>query len=329
MKSGATMMAEATDQRRASRGGARTTLILGSLLLGLGAASGAEAQEELPPSGDAIPASDIPREETYETTRGMGMGTGARASAVGTSAIAYNPANLSMARLYHAETFAGYGVSDGAWTFGGAIADSTTNRIAAGLSFHGFYGDGDRNYRGFDGRLALGMPLSQAIAIGVSGRYVKLRSRERNANDERVGPELRAFTMDAAIRVTPTEGLHIALLGHNIIRTDSPIAPLLLGGSVSYTIANAFTLASDVFVDLTTMDDESQMVFGFGAEYLVAGQVPLRIGFRREHGRELNQFTAAVGYVDQRVGIDIALRQDIASDSSDTQLLFAFRYHVQ
>ncbi|MEM9069170.1 MAG: hypothetical protein AAGE52_11720 [Myxococcota bacterium] len=289
----------------------------------------AQAQEEIPPTEDAIPDDGFrPREDTYETSRGLAMGAGARASAMGTSAVAYNAANMALARMYHIETFGSYLPNEGAWALGGAVADSVSNKIAAGMSFRGVYGDGNRNYRGYDARLSLGMPLSDSIGIGVSGRYVRLRSRQRNEDGERVGTSLRAFTMDASVRLTAAEGLHIAALGYNLIQTDSPLAPTLLGGSVSYTIANTFTLGVDVFADITSFDD-TEIVVGAGAEFLAGGQVPIRAGFRRDQGRELNQLTLGIGYVDQKVGVDIALRQDVASDTKESSLVMSFRYHVQ
>jgi hypothetical protein len=288
----------------------------------------ASAQTEIPLGGEPVPDDGTrPRESTYETARGLGMGTGTRASAAGTSAIAYNPANLALAPVYHLESFATYIPNDRAWMYGGAVADSVTNRMAAGFSMHGVYGNEDRNYRGFDSRLALSVPFSDAISIGVAGRYVRLRSRTENENGDRVGPGVKAFTLDAGLRVTPVAGLHIALVGSNLIPTDSSLAPMLLGGGVSYSYETLFSIGADVLVDMTSFDGP-ELLIGGGAEVLLGGQVPLRLGFRRDQGRELNQITAAIGYVDQKVGLDVALRQDV-NGPKETQLLFAFRYHVQ
>jgi hypothetical protein len=307
--------------------GARALLVAAALCVG-GIASPAFAQDELPLAGDAIPDDGTrPRESTYETARGLGMGTGTRASASGTSAVAYNPANLALAPVYHLESFAAYIPNDRAWMYGGAVADSVTNKMAAGFSMHGVYGNEDRNYRGFDARLALAVPFSDAISVGVGGRYVRLRSRTENENGDRVGPGVKAFTLDAGIRITPMAGLHIALVGQNLIPTDSSLAPMVLGGGLSYSYEAIFSIGADVLVDLTTFDS-AELLIGGGAEVLIAGQVPLRLGFRRDQGRELNQITAAIGYVDQKVGLDIALRQDV-NGPKETQLLFAFRYHVQ
>jgi hypothetical protein len=307
-------------------------LALGTLLAlavpDLAAPTLASAQTEIPLGGEPVPDDGTrPRESTYETARGLGMGTGTRASAAGTSAIAYNPANLALAPVYHLESFATYIPNDRAWMYGGAVADSVTNRMAAGFSMHGVYGNEDRNYRGFDSRLALSVPFSDAISIGVAGRYVRLRSRTENENGDRVGPGVKAFTLDAGLRVTPVAGLHIALVGSNLIPTDSSLAPMLLGGGVSYSYETLFSIGADVLVDMTSFDGP-ELLIGGGAEVLLGGQVPLRLGFRRDQGRELNQITAAIGYVDQKVGLDVALRQDV-NGPKETQLLFAFRYHVQ
>ena len=273
-----------------------------------------------------------PIEETLETARGLGMGSGARASALGTSAVAYNPANLSLGRLYHVESVVGYVPGEGSWSLGGAVADSVSNRIAAGLSFRGIFGDGNRPYSGYDGRLALGLPLSEAIGVGVSARYIDVDpdgqspcdGTDDTCVDER--PGVSGFTLDTAIRVTPTEGLNIVALGYNLVDRNSALTPTLLGGSVSFGMEE-FSIGADLLVDLTTFDG-AEYLAGAGAEYLVAGQVPLRLGYRHDTGRGLRYVTGAIGYTDNSVGLDLGLRQGINGDK-DTQLVFSFRYHVQ
>ena len=321
------------DATRPLVGGRRLRWGLAALLLmGVGApASSSFAQAtELPGEADLVaPDAEAPREATYETARGLGMGLGGRASAQGTSALAYNPANVGLAQLYHVETMASFVAGDRSWMYGGAIVDSITSKVAAGLSFNGFYGSGDRALRGYDGRLAVGIPISERIGIGATARYVNLQPRRENSDGETIGAGVKAFTLDAALRVSPVEGLHIAALGTNLIRTDSPLAPTLLGGGLSYSFGTVFTAAGDVMVDLTTFD-KAELLFGIGLEYLAAESVPLRLGYRRDQGRSLNQITASIGYVDQKFGIDLALRQDIAHDGgNDSQLLLNLRYHVQ
>ena len=283
------------------------------------------AQDEAPVPGDVVPAGPPPREQTYETARGVGMGGGARASAVGTSAIAYNPANLGLAPVYHIETMLAFIPNARTWLYGGAVADAVSNRVAAGMSFYGYSGNEDRNFSGFDGRLSLGLAITQALGIGISGRYIKLASDEENEEGEQVGGGIRAFTMDAALRLTAFEGLQIAAFGYNLIPTDSGFAPLQVGGAISYSYERTFSINLDMLVDLSTFDDAA-VTLGAGAEYLAANTVPIRIGFRRDWGRDLNQITAALGYVDTKFGVDLGLRQDLGG--GDTTLLLSARYHV-
>ena len=55
-------------------------------------------------TGSADPA-NIPTEDTLETTYGLAMGSGARAGAIGTSALAYNTSNMAAIPTYHVEAF--------------------------------------------------------------------------------------------------------------------------------------------------------------------------------------------------------------------------------
>lgn len=281
----------------------------------------AEAQD--PATTPAAPRPVAPAD--LETPRGMAMGTGARASAISSSATAYNPASLPLGRLYHVEGLFGYEAAFGRWSVGGAVTDSVTNKLAAGASFRGILGGDDAGYTGFDGRLGLGMPLSDAVAIGLSGRYLSVGPGEQDATAPL--PEAEGFTLDAAVRVSPVAGLHIAALGLNLIDMGSALAPIFVGGSAAYSVGEMFSFGGDVLVDMTTYE-RATILAGGGAEYLAGGTVPLRLGYRFDEGRQVHSVSGSVGYVDQQVGIDVALRQDVAGDDA-TQVLLGFRYHVQ
>lgn len=274
-------------------------------------------------AGTAAAQTDPPEEDTYETARGMGLGTGARASAIGTSAAAYNAANLGQAQLYHIESDLGFTPGGGGWWVGGAVVDSVSSPLAAGMSFRGMFDLGEDDHSGFDGRVSLGYALSDAIGLGLAGRYIKLEPDSQDAGD----PGAKGFTLDASVRVTPTDGLHIAALGYNLIDRNSALTPMMVGGSLSFAIKDAFTLGGDGLVDLSTFD-RAAVLAGGGFEYLAGGAVPLRLGYRFDSGRDTHSVTGSLGYVDKSVGLDVALRQHVAG-AKDTQLLFTFRYHVQ
>ncbi|MFW5921079.1 MAG: hypothetical protein ACOCUS_04510 [Polyangiales bacterium] len=274
-------------------------------------------------------AQDAPVEEsTYETTRGMAMGSGVRASGLGTSAISYNPAALALSKLYHLESAAGYDPKDGGWWIGGAAADSVTSTVAAGMSFRGVFNHEEANYDGYDGRLALAVPLADVLAIGVTGRFVKLRPEKQDGMAEPVADKgVKGFTMDASVGVQPVPGLHIAAIGHNLVDRDSALTPMLVGGSIAYSYENMFSIGGEGFADLSTFEDP-EVIAGGGMEFFAGGVAPLRLGYRYDSGRGIHSVTGGIGYVDEEVGLDLSLRQAV-DGASDTRLVAGFRYHVQ
>lgn len=265
--------------------------------------------------------------DTTESARGLAMGSGVRASSAGTSALAYNPANLSLARLYHIESSVAYDPGAGRFGLIAGIVDSTTETVAAGLSFRALLGDGDGGYGGYDGRVGLGMSLGEAVSIGLSGRYLQYTRTGQlpvGASD-RVA---RGFTLDAALRISPAAGFHIVGLGLNLIDLESGLAPVQAGGSASYTIGGVFTIGADVLVNLSKGVDGAPLIVGGGLEWLTGGRVPLRAGYFFDELRATHVFTAGLGYVDQKVGIDLALRQDV-DGQNDTLMMASFRYFVR
>ena len=263
-------------------------------------------------------------EDTGATSRGMALGSGSRASALGTSAVVYNAANLPLARLYHVESLFGYLAGENAYTLGAAVADSVSNRVAAGMVMRRFFGGGLRPYDGWDGRMSLGMPISQSIGIGISGRYFKLSPSNQSTSFR----TRKGFTMDVAVRITPTDGLHIAALGYNLINRHTSLAPTLLGGSASYSFSDRFSVGADFMADITTFD-HATYIAGGGVELLIGDSLPLRMGYRHDTGRGAGRLTGSIGYVDQTFGVDLAFQQPVTGPDSGTELLLSVRYQVQ
>ena len=95
-------------------------------------------------------------EDTLETSYGLAMGSGARAGAVGTSALAYNTSNMAAVSTYQVQAFSQIipgSKSDGGtyWTIGSSVVDSTTaKKIAMGTSFRYVFSGEGRRYPGGD-----------------------------------------------------------------------------------------------------------------------------------------------------------------------------------
>ena len=104
-------------------------------------------------------------EARIESTRGMAMGTGARASAASTQAQADNPANLVLGGMYHLESFAQYQPQLRAFGWGGAVVDSMTSKLAAGASARGLFGGNSAgDNQGWDVKVGLGIPFLDMLS---------------------------------------------------------------------------------------------------------------------------------------------------------------------
>jgi hypothetical protein len=313
----------------------RTRALWGTAIVGLLTAlcPARVAWAQATPSGvGGIATPDlIPTEDTLDTVYGLSMGSGARAGAIGVSALAYNTSNMAAVSTYDVEAFSqviGGNKSDGGtyWTLGSSISDSTTSKkIAMGTSFRGVFSGANRRYSGWDWRSGIGIQAVPQLGIGVAFRWAKLKSDR--VDGQRVGPSFEGVTMDASLTVTPIPWLRVSGLGYNLIKTNSALAPQMAGASLSLAPVESFSFGGDVLFDFTTFE-KTKLIAGAGVSYTAGEMIPLRIGYRRDAGRHLNQITAGAGYVKGKVGAEIALRQDIKG-RKETYLLLMFRFVVQ
>ncbi|MFT3925581.1 MAG: hypothetical protein QM778_23780 [Myxococcales bacterium] len=277
-------------------------------------------------------------EARIESTRGMALGTGARASAASTQAQADNASNLVLGSMYHLESFVGYQPTFRRTGWGASVVDSMTSKLAAGASARGVFGDnsaGDNS--GWEAKVGLGIPILDMLSIGVSGRYVHYTLSDPHAIPEHPATadkpadrtfKIARFSMDASVTLRPINGLSISGLGYNLINTHSPLAPMLVGGSAAYSVGTSgFGLGGDVLVDLKTFD-KPMLLVGGGLEFLAQGVAPLRGGYLYDQGRNQHGVTAGLGYISQQVGVQFSLRQMI-SGGNETTLMGSIQYFVQ
>ena len=280
-----------------------------------------------------------PRPLSTESARGVALGTGARATSVSTSALAYSPAGLAVGKMYHLEGVVDYMPDLKTVALGGAVVDSSTSRLAAGLSLRGFV-SGQGGFGGIDGRLGLGFPLTNSVSIGVAGRYVSA-TRDLptpNVPDAANGGEMplpapesarkvKGFTLDASLRISPVPSVTLALLSYNLINLDSVYAPLTLGGGLGIALGSIGVLGGDVLVDLTSYEKANPTI-GVGGEIFAGQAVPFRAGYSYDVKRTQHTLSVGLGYTDRSVGLDISLRQDLGG-AGDTRIIGAFRAYVQ
>lgn len=285
------------------------------------AASRAHAE---PPCADA--ERDCPLPLHSDTARGIALGTGLRASAVSTSALAYNPAALVLGKLYHIEGSVDYNSAWSGAALGAAVVDSSTSMVGAGIAFRGFV-SGDKGVGGIDMRAGLAFPFSDAVSLGIGGRYIDVSYSDPDLpRDEREVTLVEGFTMDASLRVMPVPSFQLALLAANFIDRDSPYAPVLLGGGASFTAAQMVSFGIDTLFDVSSFDSAG-VTIGGGVEVLLVQVAPLRLGYSFDTKRDLHTLSAGAGYTDRQVGLDISLQQQLSREH-DTRIMGAFRYYV-
>lgn len=266
-----------------------------------------------------------------ESARGVSMGTGARATSMSTSALMYNPAALSLGRLYHVEGNIDY-IHGDTTALGATVVDSSTSSVGAGIGARGFL-SGKDGLKGWDGKLGLGFGFNQQISLGISGRYIDLYTERDEIDPDMpndpgtIKHELaKGFTMDASFRITPTQGVHLSILTYNFIDLESQYVPVMMGGSIGVELGGGLIVNVDVLSDVSTYE-EPQMIAGGGIEMMVSRQVPLRGGYAFDAARELHTGSLGLGYSDRQVGFDFGVAKDFGR-SRDLRITVAMRYYV-
>jgi hypothetical protein len=244
-----------------------------------------------------------------------------------TSALAYNPAALVAGRLYHIEGLVDYMPDMKTVALGGAVVDSSTGTLGAGLALRGFV-SGKDGLGGIDGRLALALPISDGISVGVSGRYLNLRGDVMTASgvarDQRL---TKGFTMDASLRVAPIPEVQLDIAAYNFIDRHSSYVPILLGAGAAFALAEVAVIGADLLIDSNSFN-KADVIVGGGIEVFAGRTVPLRIGYSYDSKRQQNTLSFGLGYTDKAFGFDLSLRQELGG-GGDTRLMAAVRFYVQ
>jgi opacity protein-like surface antigen len=269
------------------------------------------------------PGKNCPQPLHPDTARGLALGTGARGSAISSSALAYNPAGLAVGRYYHIDGAVDYMPDRSTTAFGGSVIDSLTSRMAAGLALRGFV-SGANGLGGIDGRLGIALPFGDSVSLGTTLRYINVKHEKPELDP---GNAARGFTMDASLRIAPVQMLQLYVGGYNFINLESAYAPVTIGTGAAVTLGEYGVIGADCLIDLSSYRTAGVTVGG-GLELLAAQSVPLRAGYSYDTKREQHTLSFGLGYTDRSVGLDLSLRQDVGG-AGDTRLMGAFRFYVQ
>jgi len=285
----------------------------------------------------ASPMSTSP-EQAYDlgdipSARAVGMGGALNALGVSTSALYLNPANMALARVYHFEGLAAYMPEAQKQTYGLAVVDSMSSRLAGGLAgvWQKFDPSGvDRTWT--DIRVALAVPLGDHFSLGATGRWLRVDQAVAGgpfgsspASGGTSGdPIFNQLTFDAGATASIVDGLRIAAVGHNLTFTKSALAPTVAAAGAGYT-SQIFALELDGLLDFTTWSSTRGRVMA-GGELFLADRYAVRVGWRYDWGTQLNTPSIGLGYIDPRWSVELGVRHDLTSEHASTWLVLSLRY---
>jgi len=263
------------------------------------------------------------------------MGGAQTALGTSTTALYLNPANLPFARVYHFEGIAAVSPDARRQTYGGAIADSTTSRLAGGVGGAWSQLDPDGIHRSWtDFRLSLAYPLSDKIGLGATGRYLRASQSvgagpfgaDSVSGGTRGDPIFNQITFDAGLTVAPTDGLRLGVVGKNLTNPGSAFAPTTLAGGVGYATPQV-AIEADALADFTTWQS-TRGRFMVGGEVFLADHVPLRAGYRYDDGQRAHAISGGAGYVDKKWSFELSVRRDVSADHPMTLFVAGLRYFM-
>jgi hypothetical protein len=243
------------------------------------------------------------REVTH--ARPLAMGGAYRAIGLGGEAVTGgNPATLALYKRYLLEATGGYDPVSRYGFADATITDSVTTSLAAGVSyqFHSLGLDPAKTLT-HSATLALALPVSDRVMVGVSGRYL-------NSNGFQTA---NGITVDTGIVVRATEGFTIGLSGHNLVDINTTVVNR--AGVLGFGfVGTSFSLAADIQADFLPNTTTPLFAFRGGAEYIAGDAVPLRLGYAYDNVTRSQFLSAGLGYVAAGSGVDVAYRHEFGGN---------------
>lgn len=271
--------------------------------------------------GTALPAS---AREEGSTAISIGVGDAVRSSAVGTTAVFFNPAGLHQFMQYTVATGYEFVHSLDGHVFSVAAADSSSNQaLAMGVAYsyltgHELGTDITRKGHLLRGAVASGYAGDGwAFHVGAGVRWLDLFIGDDGESSE--------VTMDVGGLLVLKDLFRLAVVGQNLIETKLQEAPRGIGIGASVLFENL--LASfDTVLDFDTLD-HTEAQYHVGLEYALGGRLPVRVGYQLDQVTERQSVSAGIGYVSQLMALDFGFQQDV-EDKNDNTFSFNVRIFV-
>ncbi|HZU82719.1 MAG TPA: hypothetical protein VE987_07375 [Polyangiaceae bacterium] len=269
------------------------------------------------------------------SARAVGMGGALNALGVSNVALWLNPANMALARVYHIEALGAFSPEAKRQTYGLSAVDSVlnTSRLAGGIGGTWSEIDPGGIHRTWtDLRAALAMPLGDYLAVGATGRWLRVEQATGSgpfgpsfASDGTPnGPLLNTLTFDVGATAALGDAFRVGLVGHNLTNPGTALAPTTGALGVGYG-THDFAVEADGLLDFTTYHRAMGRIM-VGGELFLADRYAVRAGWRYDGGTNVHSPSLGFGYIDPRWSVEVAVRHDWLSDHAATLAVLSLRY---
>jgi opacity protein-like surface antigen len=268
-----------------------------------------------------------------QTPRAMAMGGNLYALGTSTTGLYQNPGQLPLARMYHLEANASFAPEAGRQSYGGAIVDSMTSKIAGGVAYAWTQMDPEGVRREWhDLRLSLAYPFTDRIALGVTGRYLHTDQPIARgpfgvslaSDGTPKGPLFNNVTFDVGLALALSDNFHLGVVGKNLTNPGNGVAPTLAGGGIGFTMKDV-SIEIDGLADFTSWGTPKPRISG-GVEVFLLDRVALRAGYRYDGGVNVHALTFGLGYVDRKWSIEAGGRRDLSGPTPTTYIGIGLRF---
>jgi hypothetical protein len=251
----------------------------------------------------------------FTPNRILGMGGAGRAAASGTAGPTLNPSGMSLVRSYVVEGAYQYLSDQQGHLAHVAIADSTSgSNVGGGLTYTyataspaGLI-DGAESLSRHEAGLSLSFPFNDHVAIGVTGRYLKMTRGLAGGIEENSS----GITFDAGITVRPIDRIALGFVGYGLRDLKNAQAPSGFGGGAAVVVVPELILVADAIVDRGTYlaEPKKSVTYAGGAEYTMAARFALRGGGGSDGARHAGFGTLGISALSESGSLDLDGRLD-------------------
>jgi hypothetical protein len=286
----------------------------------------------------------------------LGLADAVGGSPVGSNALFFNPAGMTLVKQYavegsyvYTEALKGHGLTASA-------VDSKTNPVlglgVAYTKIDTVLGDLDRTGNAIRGGISGGHSAGGfGFHLGVAVSYTKLQVGETDLtpeqeeelreeqlleDDEPLLPDVddvEFTTMDVGVVIQIVPTVRLAVVARNILDTSRggrdrqpDERPMEIGTGCTLGFQQ-FEVTFDADMDLETDPDSTIVTYRVGTQFLLGGAVVVRGGFSSDGHDEHQRLGFGLGYVDQMMAVDLGIRATVdVDDGFDAGI--SFRYFL-